>query len=291
MAKEKQGLEVVPKKEEFSIQALMTTAVEKGVDVATMERLVALRTTMKAEMAREAFNAAMAAFQADLPTIVKTKEVKTNSGKVAYRYAPIESIVSQVKEPLRTHGFSYSTNMELLASGVKVTVKVTHTEGHSEISEMSVPLGNKTDIMSQSQVVAAAQTFAKRYAFCNAFGILTGDEDTDAAPQKEEYDTSRVPAKAKVVVHTTDHEAEPEVPEAELADPTPWRKKDPAQLAGAAKINHLRSEVKKIIDDKCLVPLLTGDEYVQYVLENTGLDLKDASEQNLTQIIERLKAL
>ena len=33
--------------------------------------------------------------------------------------------------------------------------------------------------MSDSQVVAAASTFSKRYAFCNAFGILTGDEDND----------------------------------------------------------------------------------------------------------------
>jgi hypothetical protein len=29
-------------------------------------------------------------------------------------------------------------------------------------------------------MVGSARTFAMRYAFCNAFGILTGDEDTDA---------------------------------------------------------------------------------------------------------------
>jgi methylthioribose-1-phosphate isomerase len=28
-------------------------------------------------------------------------------------------------------------------------------------------------------VVAAASTFSKRYAFCNAFGIMTGDEDNE----------------------------------------------------------------------------------------------------------------
>jgi hypothetical protein len=106
--------------------------------------------------------------------------VKTKAGVVAYRYAPIESIVEQVKAPLQANGFSYSTNMELLESGVKVSVKVTHSAGHSELTQMTVPLGTKTDIMSASQVVAAAQTFAKRYAFCNAFGILTGDEDNDA---------------------------------------------------------------------------------------------------------------
>jgi hypothetical protein len=64
---------------------------------------------------------------------------------------------------------------------VKVTCIAKHKYGHTEPSSVEVPLGNKTDIMSQTQVVAAALTFAKRYAFCNAFGILTGDEDTDAS--------------------------------------------------------------------------------------------------------------
>ena len=52
---------------------------------------------------------------------------------------------------------------------------------------LPLPLGNKTRIMSQTQVEAAALTFAKRYAFCNAFGILTGDEDTDASPETAEH--------------------------------------------------------------------------------------------------------
>jgi len=55
---------------------------------------------------------------------------------------------------------------------------------------MEVPLGNKTSVMSQTQVVAAALTFAKRYAFCNAFGIMTGDDDnekviSDKEPKKD----------------------------------------------------------------------------------------------------------
>jgi hypothetical protein len=34
--------------------------------------------------------------------------------------------------------------------------------------------------MNEPQRFASALTFAKRYAFCNAFGILTGDEDDNA---------------------------------------------------------------------------------------------------------------
>ncbi len=164
-------------------EALISQAIDKNVSVDIMERLLVIRRELKAEKAKEAYDGSMAAFQADCPVINKTKEVKTSGGQVAYKYAPIESIVAQVKDALKKHGFSYSTNMELLENGVKVSVKVTHAAGHSEVTEMTVPLGTKTNIMSQSQVVAAAQTFAKRYAFCNAFGILTGDEDIDGATE------------------------------------------------------------------------------------------------------------
>jgi len=165
--------------ETFNVEALISKAIEQGTPVDTMERILAMRRELKAEFAKESFDKAMAKFQSECPVIKKTKEVKTKAGIVAYRYAPIDSIVDQVKEPLQANGFSYSTNMVMLDSGVKVSVRVTHSAGHSETTEMTVPLGNKTDIMSASQVVAAAQTFAKRYAFCNAFGILTGDEDND----------------------------------------------------------------------------------------------------------------
>ena len=166
---------------ETSVSEFISQAIAQNLPVETMERLFALRERVKAESAREAFIGAMAKFQSECPVIVKTKEVYTKSGGKAYAYAPIESIVSQVKDALASNGFSYSTNMEMLETGVKVTIKVQHVLGHSELTEMTVPLGSKTAVMSDSQVVAAASTFAKRYAFLNAFGILTGDEDNDGA--------------------------------------------------------------------------------------------------------------
>ena len=163
----------------FNVESLMAKAIENGLSPETMEKFLAMRQQLKAEWAEEQYNIALAAFQKECPVIVKTKVVKTKAGVIAYRYAPIESIVEQVKQYLQKNGFSYSTSMELTPNGVKVVVTSTHKFGHKKDSSMHVPLGNKTDIMSQSQVVAAAQTFAKRYAFCNAFGILTGDEDND----------------------------------------------------------------------------------------------------------------
>lgn len=166
----------------FNAETLIAQAIDSKVPVETMERLLAMRKELKAEWAKEQYDQAMAKFQAECPTIQKTKEVRTSAGTVAYKYAPLEAIVEQVKQYIQQNGFSYSTSMELLESGVVVELRVTHSSGHSESTKMTVPLGNKTNVMSASQVVAAAQTFAKRYAFCNAFGILTGDEDVDASP-------------------------------------------------------------------------------------------------------------
>ena len=188
MKKETKIQKVETKAPAFNIETLINRAVEQNLSVESLSKLLDMRKTLKDEWAKEQFNNALASLQGEIPTIEKTKSVKTKSGVVAYRYAPIESIINQVKPTLQKYGFSYSTNMEIIENGttkIKAIVKVTHKAGHSEVTEMTVPLGNKTDIMSNTQVVAAAQTFAKRYAFCNAFGILTGDEDTDAIQQKE----------------------------------------------------------------------------------------------------------
>lgn len=163
-----------------SADALIKQAIEKGTDVATMEKLLAMRKELKAEWSKEQFDKAMAKFQNDCPIIKKEKAGgKTNSGEVAYYYAPLESIVEQVKEKLNENGFSYSIQTKTDEKGVKVTCIAKHVSGHSESSDIEVPLGAGTRVMSAPQIVASALTFAKRYAFCNAFGILTGDDDND----------------------------------------------------------------------------------------------------------------
>jgi hypothetical protein len=175
----KQQQSLLPIKGE--VETLISQAIDKNVSVETMERLLIMRRELKAEFAKEAFDKAMSEFQAACQTIKKTKCIYTKAGNKAYSYAPLESIVEQVKGRLKEYGFSYAVQTETKEGKVKVTCIAKHKYGHTEPSSVEVPLGNKTEIMSQTQVVAAALTFAKRYAFCNAFGILTGDEDTDAS--------------------------------------------------------------------------------------------------------------
>lgn len=193
-----QGLAVISQ-EEFSVERMILQAIQSGVPVETMERILAMRSQLKAEKAKEAFDRAMSNFQKDCPVIKKTKSVKTNDGKVAYTYAPIDEIVRQTKKLLAENGLSYSIKTETTPAGVKSICIIRHIGGHSEQSEMEVPLGNKTSVMSNSQVTAAAMTFAKRYAFTNALGIMTSDDDREEILKTDEAEPDEI-SKAKAVL-------------------------------------------------------------------------------------------
>ena len=169
--------QIVPQTTE--ITRLIERAIDKNVPVETMEKLLAMRRELKAEWAREQYQAALAAFQAELPVIKKTRKVMNKDGKTErYRYAPLDSIVAQVKQLLEKHGFSHRTDALIEGKFVTAECVVTHREGHSERSRFAVPI-EPTAFMNDAQKYASALTFTKRYAFCGALGILTGDADTD----------------------------------------------------------------------------------------------------------------
>lgn len=177
-------MESLPALPEHNMQLLISQAIDKGVPVETLERLLAMATQLKAEYAKEQFNIAMADFQEECQIIQKKKSVTTNASIVAYRYAPIEAIVAQVKPLLKKYGFSYSVDVAYNGTYNIVTCTAHHVLGHTRSSSYpAIPDSRENKMQSEVQRVASTLTFAKRYAFCNVFGILTGDEDNDARPE------------------------------------------------------------------------------------------------------------
>ena len=162
------------------IENMMTLAIEKGITAETMEKFIAMRNAELARIAKAEYDNAMADLQSELPVIEKIKNGgKTDAGIVAYKFADLGTIVEQVGALIGEHGFSYSFKTENTKDRVKVTCIVKHRAGHTEESTMETDLGNRTKIMSGPQQIAGTVTFNKRYAFVNAFGITTGDEDLD----------------------------------------------------------------------------------------------------------------
>ena len=163
------------------VESFIMKAIETNVPVETLERLLTMRETLRKETAKQSFDEAFAKFQADCPVIAKDKDVMNKDGRsVRYSYAPLDSIVSQIKVPLAANGFSYSITSQITPEGwIEATAKLAHIGGHFETSTFKVPI-DKDGYMNDQQKVASALTYAKRYAFCNVTGIMTGDEDDDS---------------------------------------------------------------------------------------------------------------
>ncbi len=170
----------VPEPTKTSVDSFISQAIEKGASVEQMQQLFALHKEVKADQARTAFTEAMSLFQSTCPVIEKTKKVLNKDGRtVRYQYAPIDSIVTQIKKPLGDAKLSYTWNVSNKEGKMEVVCKITHVLGHSETSTFEIPI-DQEGYMTAPQKYASAQTFAKRYTLCNALGISTGEEDTDA---------------------------------------------------------------------------------------------------------------
>ncbi len=173
-----------PLSEDVTPGQLILAAMEKGVSVDVIEKLVALKERIEDRDASRAFNRAMAAFQAECPMIAKktTAKITTSSGgSYSYTYAELDEIVATIAPLVEKHGFSYTWDARVETGGLLTcTIRIRHIDGHSETSSFTLPTDTKS-AMSSQQKQAAANTFAKRQTLISGFGLTTTDEDTDGA--------------------------------------------------------------------------------------------------------------
>ena len=202
---------IIPLRQEIvtqdnSINALISQAITANLDVEKMERLFVLKEKYDAQQAKEAFTRAKAKAQAEFPIIKKTKPVKNKAGQIVYYYASTDGIVSQVQKPIADNGLSYRFDEKYENDNMIVTCIVQHEMGYEEATPFQVPIGSEA-YMTDVQKHGARNTFAKRYAFCNAFGIITGDEDIDATnTDKKEAEPKSSKAKIVFLLRTLGHE-------------------------------------------------------------------------------------
>jgi ERF superfamily len=167
---------------EIEPTALIMAAITHKTDMSTIKDLMELRDRINRERAEKEYRAAMAKFQAECPIIVKSTAVLNKDEKTTrYKYAAIDKIIEVVKPILQKHGFSYQIKSETISqpfAGIKAIAIAHHLGGHSEQSEFSTPIDEKA-YMTLPQIWLSAQSFARRIAFCNLFGIMTGEADVD----------------------------------------------------------------------------------------------------------------
>jgi hypothetical protein len=157
---------------------------DSGDRVALMERLIAMKYADEDRQSRLAFESAFAKMRGELPSIKKTKEVKTTSGRHMYDYAPLEEIQKVCDPILQAHGFSYSWREEAIEGGKRVWFDL-FAFGHTKSNCFDAPLlGAKTsregsEITNAVQGARMTSSYAKRNSMVDGLGLIIEDEDTD----------------------------------------------------------------------------------------------------------------
>ena len=191
--------EVLPAVGDTEPGTLLTLAIQRGLDVTALERLMDLQERWSAGKAKQAYFAALARFQEHMPSIQKNAVVDytTDKGHTHYKHATLDAIADAIRAPLAKEGLSYTFQIDNEGERVTATAIGKHIQGHSESTSISGPVdpsGRKNPI----QAIGSAITYLKKYALTSLFGLSTTDEDTDAAednPRREASEGQPAPAK------------------------------------------------------------------------------------------------
>lgn len=161
---------------------LLEKAIEKGVDMQQLEKLMELQERWEKKEAKKAFLDALSKFQNILPALKKGKTAKVQmktGGFFTYKYADLGSITAAINKPLGECGLSYRWQFEDSNGRMKCTCFISHRDGHTETTSMEAGLDNsgaKNDIQQKG----STQTYLQRYTLIGALGLSTAEEDNDA---------------------------------------------------------------------------------------------------------------
>lgn len=195
-------------KVETTPQTFIAQAIQQGLSIEHLEKLMNLQERWEANQARKLFFESLANFQKNCPILEKTKRVNyvTKSGsKTDYKYAPLGEITSTLQNVLSQNGLSFRWEIDDKSDMINCTCIISHVAGHSERTSMGArkdESGGKNEIQSRGSTI----TYLQRYTLIAALGIATADEDIDGQDS-----------------HKTDVKAEPQ---AKKAEPQPVQNKE-----------------------------------------------------------------
>lgn len=163
------------------IQAIERAALNPQVDIEKMERLFAMQKEIMARQAETEFNAAMAAAQAEIPTI-KGRKKNTQTGSL---YADLVAVCDVAMPIITKHGFSLSFSQGdcPIEGRIRVNCQCAHARGHSRFYHWDAPIDtvgikgvqNKTQIHGEG----SSFSYAQRYLTKLAFNLRIEGEDND----------------------------------------------------------------------------------------------------------------
>ena len=153
---------------------LLNIAINNGADLDRLEKLMDLQLKWEQNQARKAYNVAMAAFKAHLPTVIKDK---TNA-QYKTKYASEDALLNTINPELSKQGLSASFDFEQNGGSIKVTCHITHAEGHRESVSLS-GLADGSGSKNPLQQIKSTTTYLRKATFEAITGVASSENDGD----------------------------------------------------------------------------------------------------------------
>lgn len=162
----------------------LITAVQSGADAGQLEQIKDLIEWNDKREAEQAFNAAFTQAQHEFPTFYRDGVVDYQSGgqRTYYRYTKLETMVAGLRPVLKKHGLSFCHETRQNEAGQVESVGciLSHELGHSRsfwVHFQNDTSGKKDPL----KAMGSGLSYARRYSLAGVCGIVTTDDDDEAA--------------------------------------------------------------------------------------------------------------
>lgn len=160
------------------LDVIARAARDPNVDIDKMERLLEMQERVHARNAKAAYYSALADMQPNLPAIIERGGIKDRTGNIQSTYALWEDINDVIKPILSASGFALSFKCRRTDNEIIVTGILSHREGHSEETELSLP-SDTSGSKNAVQAVGSSTQYGKRYTASALLNLTTVGVDDD----------------------------------------------------------------------------------------------------------------
>lgn len=183
------------------MQMIERAARDPAVDIDKLDRLLQMKERVAATHARQEFNEAMAAVQAELPQVVRNAENTQTSSM----YATLEKIGEAIDPIITAHGFSQSFGTEdcPISGHYRIVCTTAHIGGHERTDHVDIPIDSAgikgTVNKTATHAFGSTMNYGRRYLTILIFNVKTRkampDDDGNSAGKAtvtdEQADTLR----------------------------------------------------------------------------------------------------
>ena len=175
------------------LDVISRAARDPSVDVAKLERLLAIQERLLTDQRRTAYMAALARLEARLPQILKSGQITDRDGQVRNKYAKLEDVDVAIRPLCADEGFSFSFDSKATQGGAEYSCTMQHRDGHTETKTLFLPLDTGAG-RNSVQSAGSSLSYARRYLLSMHLHLVTRDEDNDGNGE-------RVPVTAEQAAH------------------------------------------------------------------------------------------